>query len=132
MSQSVFFQGGTLVLKDVEHHEGVPNVFEWIKGRWRCTAYHYPIIRSCLIEQGIHDTVPRWKHLSLKLQEIRQPHDYQTAALDAWEKSGSRGSVILPTGSGKTFVAIQAIARSACSTVIIVPTIDLLHQWYAR
>src|SRR5574341_555226 len=132
MSQSLFFQGGTLVLSDVEQSTEVPNVFQWIKGRWRCEAYHYLAIRPWLREHRIRDTVPRWEHLSPQLQETREPHDYQTAALDAWQKASSRGSVILPTGAGKTFVAIQAIARSACSTAIIVPTIDLLHQWYAR
>jgi hypothetical protein len=132
MSQSVFFQGGTLVLGDVEHTTEVPDVFQWIKGRWRCEAHHYLAIKPWLFENRVRDNVPRWEALSLQLQETREPHDYQTAALDAWQKAGSRGSVILPTGAGKTFVAIQAIARSACSTAIIVPTIDLLHQWYAR
>ena len=39
---------------------------------------------------------------------------------------------MLPTGAGKTFVAIHAMHRTDCSTVIVAPTIDLLHQWYAR
>ncbi len=132
MSQSLFFQGGTLVLKAVEHSVQVPEAFQWIKGRWRCEAHHYLAVKPWLHEHGIRDTVPRWERLSLQLHETREPHDYQTAALDAWERAASRGSVILPTGAGKTFVAIQAVARSACSTAIIVPTIDLLHQWYAR
>src|SRR5574341_259054 len=132
MSQSLFFQGGTLVLSDVEHSARVPDGFRWVKGRWRCEAHHYLAVKHWLREHGIRDSVPRWEHLSLQLQETREPHDYQTAALDAWQGADSRGSVILPTGAGKTFVAIQAIARSACSTAVIVPTIDLLHQWYAR
>lgn len=132
MSQSLFFQGGTLVLSDVEHSTKVPAMFQWIKGRWRCEAHHYLAVKPWLREHHIRDNVPRWENLSLELQETREPHDYQTAALDTWQQAGSRGSVILPTGAGKTFVAIQAIARSACSTAIIVPTIDLLHQWYAR
>ncbi|MGB1252298.1 MAG: DEAD/DEAH box helicase, partial [Candidatus Promineifilaceae bacterium] len=35
-------------------------------------------------------------------------------------------------GAGKTFVALRAIAQTGVSTLIVVPTIDLLHQWYAR
>ena len=33
-----------------------------------------------------------------------------------------------PTGVGKTFVAINAIAQVQRSTVVVAPTIDLLHQ----
>ncbi|MFN8529740.1 MAG: DEAD/DEAH box helicase family protein [Anaerolineae bacterium] len=50
----------------------------------------------------------------------------------AWEQAEHRGSIVLPTGAGKTFVAIQAIYRTARSALIVAPTIDLLHQWYAR
>jgi superfamily II DNA or RNA helicase len=53
-------------------------------------------------------------------------------ALDAWDEAGQRGSIVLPTGAGKTFVAIHAIYRARCSAVVVAPTIDLLHQWYAR
>jgi superfamily II DNA or RNA helicase len=39
--------------------------------------------------------------------------------------------VVLPTGSGKTLVALKAIAQSA-PAIVIVPTLDLLEQWKAR
>ena len=42
------------------------------------------------------------------------------------------GQYCLTNGAGKTFVALRAVAETAVSTLIIVPTIDLLHQWYAR
>jgi predicted nuclease of restriction endonuclease-like RecB superfamily len=35
--------------------------------------------------------------------------DYQEASLQLWQASGHRGIVVLPTGSGKTHVAIGAI-----------------------
>jgi len=37
--------------------------------------------------------------------------------------------VVLPTGSGKTYVAHLAIARTQRSTLICVPTLDLVAQW---
>src|SRR5262249_48036962 len=88
--------------------------------------------RDWLKTERIRDTVPRWSHPSLVLNEHRQPHAYQIAALDAWGRADRRGSIVLPTGAGKTFGAIQAICQAACSTLVIAPTIDLLHQWYAR
>jgi superfamily II DNA or RNA helicase len=126
------FQGGTLVLYNVEQEEAVPPVFRWEKARWRCEAYHYPAVAPWLREAGIRDSVPRWEDPGLTLKDDRQPHDYQLASLQAWERSGMRGSIVLPTGAGKTFVAIHAIHRVARSALVVAPTIDLLHQWYAR
>ncbi len=130
MSKHVSFQGGTLVLYDVETRPPAP--FKLVKERWRCEGYHYGAIQAYLHEEAIQDSVPRWKPLNLTLQEQREPHDYQTEALTAWNAAGQCGSIVLPTGAGKTFVAIQAIQRVNRSTVVVAPTIDLLHQWYAR
>lgn len=55
---------------------------------------------------------------------------YQTEAVDAWEKHEGRGMVVLPTGAGKTVVALMAMARMQVRTLVVVPTIDLLHQWH--
>ena len=132
MSRSISFQGGTLVLYDVDAHEPVPAPFRLIKGRWRCEGYHYGPLQPELHARGLRDTVPRWQRLDLPLQETREPHAYQVDAVAAWEQAGQRGSIVLPTGAGKTFVAMQAISRVNRSTLVVAPTIDLLHQWYAR
>ena len=55
--------------------------------------------------------------------------DYQQQAILNWEKSSMRGCVILPTGAGKTAIGIKAIQKVNASTLIIVPTIDLMEQW---
>ena len=132
MSKSVYYQGGTLVLREVSAYEKPPAPFRLIKERWRCEGYHYGTVLPYLQEQAVHDSVPRWQPLNLALQEAREAHDYQVAALAAWDEAGRRGSIVLPTGAGKTFIAIQAISRVNRSTVVVAPTIDLLHQWYAR
>jgi len=126
------FQGGTLVLYEIDQQETVPPVFRWVKARWRCEAYHYPTLTEWLRQRGIRDQVPRWQPLGLTLHDGREPHDYQTEALRIWQQRGARGSIVLPTGAGKTFVAIHAIQRMNRATLVVAPTIDLLHQWYAR
>jgi superfamily II DNA or RNA helicase len=126
------FQGGTLVLYDLPQTASVPPVFQWIKARWRCEAYHYPALEEWLHDRGIRDSVPRWQPLNLTLHDERAPHDYQVEALQAWQQRGYRGSIVLPTGAGKTFVAIHAISRVNRAALVVAPTIDLLHQWYAR
>jgi superfamily II DNA or RNA helicase len=132
VARSLIFQGGTLVLYDVKESASVPEVFRWVKARWRCEGYHYASVAAWLGKRRIANTVPRWQHLDLTLHDGREPHDYQVAALDAWEAADRRGSIVLPTGAGKTFVAVHAIHRVNRSALIVAPTIDLLHQWYAR
>lgn len=129
---SLGFLGGTLVLYGVDQSVSVPDCFKWEKARWRCEAYHYPTILDWLKTTKLRDQLPRWETLNLKLHDLREPHAYQKAALAAWDAGGNRGSIVLPTGAGKTFLAVQAIHQIARSAVIVAPTIDLLHQWYAR
>jgi superfamily II DNA or RNA helicase len=129
---SAYFLGGTIVLDHVPQSTSPPACFQWRNAKWRCPAVHYRVIRPWLKQQRIHNTIPRWRDLSLTLGDDREPHPYQTEALQAWLKADRWGSVVLPTGAGKTFLALQAIATCNASTLVIVPTLDLLHQWYAR
>lgn len=55
--------------------------------------------------------------------------DYQRAALEAWRKNGRRGVVSLPTGTGKTRLALAALACTATPALCLVPTRALLAQW---
>jgi superfamily II DNA or RNA helicase len=128
----LFYQGGTLVLSDIAQTDSVPSCFQWIKGHWRCEGYHYHELLPWLKNRAIEDNLPRWERLNLQNHEVREAHSYQTEALAAWEAAEQRGSIVLPTGAGKTFLAIQVIHRVQRSSLIVAPTIDLLHQWYAR
>lgn len=58
--------------------------------------------------------------------------DYQKEAVTAWRRMGQRGIVVLPTGSGKTVVALKSMAAAGRPTLIVVPTIDLMNQWCNR
>jgi superfamily II DNA or RNA helicase len=58
-----------------------------------------------------------------------EARDYQSEAVEAWVKAGTRGIVVLPTGAGKTIVAIKAMERIQAATLVVVPTIVLLEQW---
>lgn len=129
---AAYFLGGTIVLDNLPQTAAPPDCFEWLNGKWRCPAVHYRTARDWLYRQGIRNNIPRWRDLSLTLLDERDPHTYQTEALQAWLKANRWGSVVLPTGAGKTFVALRAIAECAVSTLVVVPTLDLLHQWYAR
>lgn len=59
-------------------------------------------------------------------------YDWQRDALERWRDRGCRGIIDAVTGSGKTRLAVAAIdehARNGGKTVVLVPTIVLLHQW---
>ncbi len=60
-----------------------------------------------------------------------EPRSYQREAMERWIAHDGRGVVVLPTGAGKTFVALMAIERTRLRTLIVVPTIELLYQWRA-
>lgn len=57
------------------------------------------------------------------------PRPYQEDALAAWLSAGGRGVVVLPTGAGKTVLALMAIAKLGLRALVVVPTIELLYQW---
>ena len=65
------------------------------------------------------------------LKETIIPRPHQKKALDLWLEAGGRGIAALPTGSGKTILAVMAIAEIKRPVIILVPTIDLLSQWAA-
>ena len=60
---------------------------------------------------------------------VFEPRSYQTEAITRWAEHDGRGVVVLPTGAGKTVVALMAIERTRLRTLVVVPTIELLYQW---
>jgi superfamily II DNA or RNA helicase len=60
--------------------------------------------------------------------QIARP--YQLEAIESWKALDGRGTIVLPTGAGKSTVATLAIDSVRAPTLIVVPQLDLLHQWY--
>ena len=102
--------------------------------RFRILAIHYRPLVETLQEEGINfqDEAKAFNNLELIASFEREPYPHQTEALIAWKKSQRRGVIVLPTAAGKTYLAQLALQSTPRSTLIIVPTIDLMHQWYAQ
>ncbi len=55
--------------------------------------------------------------------------EYQVEALEAWKKNNYKGIIALPTGTGKTIIAIAAIAELGVRTLIVTYTKEQMIQW---
>jgi superfamily II DNA or RNA helicase len=129
---TIAFDRGSVVLKGEAR---VPNTtWDSRTGCYRGLALYYRDIVEYLDRSGIEysdrvlDPIP--------MPYLREPEfelrDYQAEALEAWFKAGRHGIIILPTGAGKTVVAIKAISELKEPTIVVVPTLDLLEQWKQR
>ncbi len=98
---------------------------------WRMPAHIYREIVYHFYKQGLqlNDMARSYEKLQLQLQEEIIPRLHQQQGLSAWVQAGCRGVVSLPTGAGKTILAVLAILHAQRSALIVVPTIDLLQQW---
>ncbi|MFX1465532.1 MAG: DEAD/DEAH box helicase, partial [Promethearchaeota archaeon] len=72
---------------------------------------------------------PYENELSFETMPSYALRPYQEDALSEWIENDYRGIICLPTGTGKTFLGLTAIHQTKSRTLIIVPTINLLHQW---
>ncbi|MFH1466878.1 MAG: DEAD/DEAH box helicase family protein [Pseudomonadota bacterium] len=104
-------------------------------GHPRAPGIAYRATVEWLLAQQIsyRDEARAWKPLAtLKHLAPRDPRPYQQEAVEAWQDAGKRGVVVLPTGTGKTYVAELCLMAAKRPTLIVVPTIDLLAQWHRR
>jgi superfamily II DNA or RNA helicase len=129
------FDRGTLVLHPPPSSAAWAGIAVWDDRieRLRAPAYLYRALLEGLARDGLEvvDKAKGFQELELTLARNLEPYPHQTDALNAWTQAGRRGVVVLPTGAGKTFVAQLAMRLTGRSTLICVPTIDLMHQWYA-
>ncbi len=128
------FDDGTLVLLDASQDYEPPSPFIWDSrvGRWRAQAHRYrDVVEAFQVQDAkIKNVTPRYNRLKLNFNREHEPHPHQAEAFDAWRINERRGVVVLPTGSGKSLLALMAIAEINRSTLIVAPTIDLMNQWY--
>ncbi|MBD3883770.1 DEAD/DEAH box helicase [Phormidium tenue FACHB-886] len=102
--------------------------------RFRIPALQYRELVTALQAEGANfaDEAKDFATVELIAKLERSPYPHQTEALAAWTAAGRRGVVVLPTAAGKTYLAQMAMQATPRSTLITVPTLDLMHQWYAH
>lgn len=127
------FDAGTLVIEGLAQDEQIPGSVEWDGRieRHRAEAIGYRTLLAHLLREGwaVVDHARDYDDVPLEIRERLEPYEHQSEAIAAWKSAGRRGLVVLPTGAGKTYVAQLAIESVGRSTLVIVPTIDLMNQW---
>lgn len=138
-SAKLAFSRGTLILEGLPQAE-IARLFgpiAWIWDRrvhgWRCDAIEYVEVLGRLKSSGypIDDQVPQWKTIAWPKVALHSLREEQQAAVTAWRATG-RGVIVMPTGTGKTEVALTAMAQTGASTLVVAPVRDLMYQWHRR
>src|ERR687886_937387 len=128
------FDSGTLLLDGAGAEARVPGPFRWDARvmRWRAPAWAYRQVVSELARAKVEyeDHARAYHQFDFPTKFLVEPRPYQQQAIEEWKKAGRRGVVVLPTGAGKSLVAQMAIEQVKRSTLVVVPTIDLMNQWY--
>ncbi|PYS96442.1 MAG: helicase, partial [Acidobacteria bacterium] len=128
------FDSGTLLLDGAGAEARVPSAFRWDARvmRWRAPAWAYrQVVRELVHEKTPYEDHARAYHqFDFPTKFLVEPRPYQQQAIEEWKRAGSCGVVVLPTGAGKSLVAQMAIEQVKRSTLVVVPTIDLMNQWY--
>ncbi len=119
----ITYDRGTLLIEGVSklpHCRYDPRV-----GKLRTLAYRYRELKELLTHatDQVLDPLP-----PPDLTEKVTLRPYQEDALNSWLRK-RRGIIVLPTGAGKTYIALKAMEILREPTLIIVPTLPLLEQW---
>ncbi|MFB6227749.1 MAG: helicase-related protein [Halobacteriales archaeon] len=126
------YENGTIWI-DAGDDSGVPAVDALSGVEWdprsktgRAPAFRYANLSETLANRGV-DADDRVLDLpDLDLASAYELRDYQGAALSAWGDADHRGTLELPTGSGKTVIGLKAMERRGTPTLVVVPAIT--HQ----
>ncbi|MBE9080315.1 DEAD/DEAH box helicase family protein [Romeria aff. gracilis LEGE 07310] len=130
------FDRGTLILHPPPRGKAWIDYAVWDDRveRFRVPANQYRRLVEALKTDGVSfdDQVQGFEPLTLNANLTMTPYAHQREALQAWIDSRWCGVVVLPTAAGKTYLAQLAMQTTPRSTLITVPTLDLMHQWYAQ
>src|SRR5574344_1145751 len=137
MKPTLEFDAGTIVLEGAEL-SGLPDAARKLLRpdgrtanlRGRACDYAELVIALRTAKLPFDDRAKQFAPIEdLRLAVTLIPRPHQTRAFEAWRANNFRGVAALPTGSGKTILAVMAAAYLKRPSLFLVPTIDLLGQW---
>lgn len=136
MTVTLAFRGGALELTGLPVDQHVVPGFAWDERRAAHTAparlYHVALRALVRSRTSYEDAARAYQELDVSHVALPELRPYQREAVAAWSAAQHRGVVVLPTGAGKTVVALAAISDRKRSTLVVAPTLDLVRQWHDK
>ena len=135
------FDRGTLLLKGTgpgEMSSAYPaRIWAWDSRvmAYRSDAIHYAAAHSLLAGTygpRFRDMLPPPPRIAWPKIDLPPLRAEQRGAVDAWNAAGCRGVIVMPSGTGKTEVALAAMASARVATLVVAPVRDLMYQWHQR
>jgi len=134
------FVSGTLLLRGVLHERlrgwfsDVVWVYDARVGASRCDGMRYGRVCEELRrrEVAFEDLVGVPRPVYWAADSLPELRPEQAAAVEAWQQAGGRGCVVMPTGTGKTEVALRIMQLTRTATLVVAPIRDLMYQWHRR
>src|SRR5580700_7887868 len=128
------FASGTLEIRAWPPSVNLPSGCTW-DDRTNChrsaAAGYAEVVRALVASKTPYEDRARaYPQLAAGARVHRDPRPYQSEALAAWNAHQGRGVVVLPTGAGKSHVAVLAIEAKRRSALVVAPTLDLVRQWF--
>ncbi len=128
------FASGTLEIRSWPAGVTLPACCAW-DDRTRChraaASAYAEVVRALVVAKTAYEDRARaYPELAGGARVHRDPRPYQSEAIAAWSAHQGRGVVVLPTGAGKSHVAVLAIEAKRRSALVVAPTLDLVRQWF--
>jgi len=130
---------------DVDSFEKVETVLRLITEKqdyekkvyyYQCPYCAFPAVRKWYESKGLKiigessKPTPLPFFMSSNIEKFfKDKWSFQLDAFDNWFEANGFGTIIIPTGGGKSFVAFKAIKEINTSTLILVITKELMFQW---
>ncbi len=134
------FAAGTLLLRGLPHEQlrslfhGVVWVFDPRVGASRCDAMHYHTVVTVLNSHHIpfENQISEPRTIYWPADSLPELRPEQAEAVQAWQEHDGRGCIVMPTGTGKTEVALRIMQLTRTATLVVAPIRDLMYQWHRR
>lgn len=130
----IYYRHGLAILTSLRERPPTWMDYDARLEAWIAPGHRYPELRRWAAQHGVAEraSAPESPSPEAPLRDPRQLRTYQSEALARWSAHEHRGSIVLPTGAGKTLVALHAIHHSGGRACVVAPTRALVGQWHAQ
>ena len=99
---------------------------------WAADLRQKLLLLQCNVDWRVDEVSDNYASLDIVDRRKIQLREDQLAAIADFEIGNRRGLLVLPTGTGKTVIAIELMLRHSGSVLVVVPVRDLMYQWHDK